>query len=57
MNRIRTFLRITNVRLRFIFLMVLVGLIAGHWESIMNYYDRWRRPVRVSAMVEPQDVE
>ncbi|MBI4716631.1 MAG: efflux RND transporter periplasmic adaptor subunit [Planctomycetes bacterium] len=38
------FLRILNVRLRFIFLMVVVGMTVGYWETIANYYDRWRRP-------------
>ncbi len=57
MGRIWTFLRIMNVRLRFIFLMVLVGLIAGHWESLMNRYDRWRRPPQASAAVEAQAIE
>jgi membrane fusion protein, copper/silver efflux system len=46
-GRFWTFVRILNVRLRFIFLMVVVGLIAGHWDTIMNYVDRWRRPVHV----------
>ena len=32
-NRFWTFLRILNVRLRFIFLMVLVGLVAGYWDT------------------------
>jgi multidrug efflux pump subunit AcrA (membrane-fusion protein) len=46
-----------NVRLRFIFLMVLIGLVVGNWESIMNYYDRWRRPAEAPDMVGAQDVE
>jgi membrane fusion protein, copper/silver efflux system len=47
-NRIWTGIEILNVRLRFIFLMVLVGLIAGHWDSIMNHYDRWTRPKEIT---------
>ena len=27
-------------------LMVLVGLVASQWESIVNHYDRWRKPPR-----------
>jgi membrane fusion protein, copper/silver efflux system len=57
LHELWAFLRIMNVRLRFIFLMVLVGVIAGHWESIMNHYDRWRRPAVASAMVQEQPVE
>ncbi len=30
-SRFWTFVRILNVRLRFIFLMVLVGLVAANW--------------------------
>lgn len=43
------FIRIVNVRLRFIYLMVLVGLTSAYWEDLMNYYDRWRRPQPVAA--------
>jgi Cu(I)/Ag(I) efflux system membrane fusion protein len=52
-----TFLRILNVRLRFVFLMVLVGLVAGYWENIVNHVDRWRRPVRVVQAAAQADVE
>ncbi|MBI2942880.1 MAG: efflux RND transporter periplasmic adaptor subunit [Candidatus Wallbacteria bacterium] len=38
-------LRVLNTRLRFIYLMVATGLIVGYWDTIMNYYDRWTRPV------------
>ena len=48
-GRVWTFLRIMNVRLRFIFLMVLVGLVVGYWENITNYYDRWTRPAPSAA--------
>ncbi len=56
-RRIWTFVRIMNVRLRFIFLMVLVGLIVGYWENISNYYDRWTRPAQASEMVQSQETE
>ncbi len=35
---------ILSVRLRFVFLMVAVGLVVGYWDTIINYYDRWTRP-------------
>jgi membrane fusion protein, copper/silver efflux system len=50
-------LRILNVRLRFILLMVVVGLIASQWENIMNRWDRWTRPAATGAAVESSDVE
>ncbi|MFH0981279.1 MAG: efflux RND transporter periplasmic adaptor subunit [Planctomycetota bacterium] len=56
-GRVWTFLRIMNVRLRFIFLMVIVGVVAGNWDDIMNYYDRWRRPARAPAAVQAQETE
>jgi hypothetical protein len=43
LSRFWTFLRILIVRLRFIFLMVIVGVVVGYWENITNYYDHWRR--------------
>lgn len=57
LHRVGTFIRILNVRLRFIFLMVLVGLVAGNWESLMNRWDRWRRPARAPETVMASDVE
>jgi membrane fusion protein, copper/silver efflux system len=39
-----TGVRILLGRLRFILLMGLVGLVAGYWDTIVDHYDRWRRP-------------
>jgi membrane fusion protein, copper/silver efflux system len=52
-----TFLRILNVRLRFIVLMVIVGVVAGKWDDIMNYYDRWRRPAHAAGPSAAKGVE
>ncbi len=57
LSRNRTFIRIMNVRLRFVFLMVIVGLVTGYWETIVNYYDRWTRPAIVADTVEVSEVE
>jgi membrane fusion protein, copper/silver efflux system len=43
-HRIWAFVRVMNVRLRFVFLMVLTGLIAANWENIGNHWERWTRP-------------
>jgi len=51
-----TFFRIVNVRLRFIFLMVVIGVVVGNWEDIMNRYDRWRRPAQATGTAAVQDV-
>lgn len=57
MGRVWAFVRIMNVRLRFIFLMVLVGVVAANWERIQNYYDRWTRPERAPEAVQAQEIE
>ncbi|MCK6485885.1 MAG: efflux RND transporter periplasmic adaptor subunit [Phycisphaerae bacterium] len=57
MGRIWAFVRIMNVRLRFIFLMVLVGVVAANWERLQNYYDRWRRPAETPETVQAQEIE
>ncbi len=41
-----------NVRLRFVFLMVLTGLIAANWEDIGNHWERWTRPKSASVAGE-----
>jgi Cu(I)/Ag(I) efflux system membrane fusion protein len=56
-GRIWTFVRILNVRLRFILLMVVVGLVAANWDNIMNHYDRWRRPVQTAEAATGRGVE
>ena len=51
-KRLWLIIEIVNVRLRFIFLMALVGLIVGYWDNIMNHYDRWRRPTTAPEAVQ-----
>jgi Cu(I)/Ag(I) efflux system membrane fusion protein len=42
-----------EIRLRFIAILVGIGLVIGYWDTIKNYWDRWTRPagdgVAVSA--------
>ncbi len=57
LGRFWIFLRILNVRLRFILLMVIVGLIASRWDDIMNRVDRWRRPVHVQTAIGAEEIE
>jgi Cu(I)/Ag(I) efflux system membrane fusion protein len=56
-GRMWTFVRIMNVRLRFIFLMILVGVVSANWDGIMNRYDRWRRPAKAEDRVAGEAVE
>jgi membrane fusion protein, copper/silver efflux system len=39
-----TFVKILNVRMRFILLMVVTGLVAAQWDSITAHWERWTRP-------------
>jgi Cu(I)/Ag(I) efflux system membrane fusion protein len=43
-HNVWTFVKILNVRLRFILLMVVTGLIAAQWDSITAHWERWTRP-------------
>lgn len=40
-HRLGTFLRIANIRLRFILLMVVTGLVAAKWDALSARWDRW----------------
>ncbi len=44
MTKTWTFLKILFVRLRFILVFVVVGLVVGNWERITNVVDRLTRP-------------
>ncbi len=37
-------LRMIEVRLRFVAVLVGLGLVIGYWDSVQNYWDRWTRP-------------
>jgi Cu(I)/Ag(I) efflux system membrane fusion protein len=56
-NRFWFGLRILEVRLRFIAVLVVLGLIIGYWEMLQNYWDRWTRPVVASSSIVASDTE
>ena len=33
-----------EIRLRFIAILVGIGLVIGYWDGIRNYWDKWTRP-------------
>ncbi|MBI3818711.1 MAG: efflux RND transporter periplasmic adaptor subunit [Planctomycetes bacterium] len=37
--------RIIQIRLRFILIMAITGVVVAKWEAIQNHLDRWRHPV------------
>jgi RND family efflux transporter MFP subunit len=56
-RKVLTAVDIVSVRLRFILLMVVVGVIAAKWDTIMNYYDRWTRPSQETDVALAAGVE
>lgn len=44
--------KILNVRLRFVLLMVVVGLIAAHWDTIAAHLERWTQPHHAAVEAE-----
>lgn len=55
--RVWNFIRILNVRLRFILLMVATGLIAAQWDNIAAHWDRWTRKTKSSVAENAQNQE
>jgi Cu(I)/Ag(I) efflux system membrane fusion protein len=41
--------KVVEVRLRFIAILLAVGLFIGYWDTVKNYWDRWTRPGRTVA--------
>ena len=56
-HKIWTVVDVLGVRLRFILLMVIVGVVAAQWETIMNYYDRWTRPTQTAEVSHSAESE
>src|SRR5437016_3753915 len=38
-----------EIRLRFIAILVGIGLVIGYWDTIRNYWDKWTRPTAASV--------
>ena len=43
-QRVRFAIRAVEIRLRFIAVLVGIGLVIGGWDTIRNYWDKWTRP-------------
>lgn len=55
-RKIRFALQAIEVRLRFVGILVAVGLVFGYWNTIRNYWDKWTRPP-VAAAATADDTE
>lgn len=43
-QKIRLVIKVVELRLRFIALMAVTGLVFAYWDSLWNRYDKWMRP-------------
>lgn len=46
-----------NVRLRFVLILVLTGLVIGYWDTISNYYEKYTRPKNFADTVLVSNIE
>jgi Cu(I)/Ag(I) efflux system membrane fusion protein len=49
--------RMLEVRLRFIAVLVGLGLVIGYWDTLQNYWDRWTRPAVAVSSTAASDTE
>jgi Cu(I)/Ag(I) efflux system membrane fusion protein len=43
-QKVRMVIKVVELRLRFIMLLTVTGLVFAYWDTIWNHYDRWTRP-------------
>src|SRR4051812_36606914 len=55
-QRVRLVIKVVELRLRFIALMAITGLVFGYWDTIVNRYEKWSRPPR-ERLAAAADVE
>jgi hypothetical protein len=39
--------KVIEMRLRFVALMAVTGLVFGNWDAIWNHYEKWQRPAEM----------
>lgn len=44
-------------RVRFLAVFLAVGFLVGYWDSIVNHYDKWRRPAATGTLAEGATVK
>ncbi|HBF35317.1 TPA: hypothetical protein DDW35_12220 [Candidatus Sumerlaeota bacterium] len=42
-RRIIFFLKMLEIRLRFVFILLITALLVGYWDHVQNYVERWQR--------------
>lgn len=48
-QRFRLIVKVVELRLRFIALMAITGLLFAYWDTLWNHYDKWMRPAPVKT--------
>jgi Cu(I)/Ag(I) efflux system membrane fusion protein len=43
-RKVRLFVKVVELRLRFIALMAVTGWVFANWDTLWNHYDKWMRP-------------
>ncbi len=43
LKKILFFLKLLEIRLRFVIILLITALVIGYWDYIENYYERWQR--------------
>ena len=52
-DRAKFVFRALEIRLRFVALFVVIGLVMAYWTEIENRWDRWTRPRTAASAVDP----
>lgn len=52
-QRARFLFKVVEIRLRFVLVIVATFVLIGKWDTIKNYWEKWRRPAAVVAKAEP----
>jgi Cu(I)/Ag(I) efflux system membrane fusion protein len=55
-QRFKLVVKVIELRLRFIVLMAVTGLVFGYWDTIVNHYQKWTRPPG-ERLVAAADIE
>ena len=48
-QKLKLVARVIEVRLRFVAVLVAVGMLIGYWDTIKNHWDKWTRPAAVAT--------
>ncbi|MCX5772887.1 MAG: efflux RND transporter periplasmic adaptor subunit [Candidatus Hydrogenedentes bacterium] len=57
LRRIVFFLKFLEIRLRFIFILIVTAVVVGYWDHIQNYYERWQRTHQTTQIVGRNDAK